>query len=320
MPDSRAAAAEIGLVLPESAGHPFRGIRFHGHGRSVESSFPDGMGLGVRRTALHSRLIDAAQNSGAELRWNFPVSGIEGDTVVSQASKIRARWIIGADGSASRVRTWAGLDRTLRNSRRYAFRQHFAIAPWTDCMEIYWGAGCQIYVTPVSAAEICVAVISRSSALRLSDALLRFPLLQARLGNAAATSRERGATTATMRLSRVTKGCVALIGDASGSVDAITGEGLCLSFRQSQLLAAAIAKGNLAEYERAHPRLATRPNLMAEMMLLLDRSEWLRNRALAALASKPAIFERLLAMHVGALSLPAFASTSAELGWRLLVS
>jgi hypothetical protein len=57
---------------------------------------------------------------------------------------------------------------------------------------------------------------------------------------------------------------------------------------------------------------------MAEMMLLMDRSNWLRGRALRAMASKPPIFRRLLAMHVGALSLPGFAATSAELGWRMI--
>jgi flavin-dependent dehydrogenase len=133
------------------------------------------------------------------------------------------------------------------------------------------------------------------------------------------SSRERGAITATMRLRRVTGGNVALIGDASGSVDAVTGEGLCLTFRQADLLAEAMAQGDLSSYQSAHRHLAIRPNLMGEMMLLMDRSTWLRRRALRAMASNPPIFRRLLAMHVGALSLPGFAATSAELGWRVIL-
>ncbi len=31
----------------------------------------------------------------------------------------------------------------------------------TDSMEIYWGADCQIQVTPVASQEVCVALISR---------------------------------------------------------------------------------------------------------------------------------------------------------------
>jgi len=43
------------------------------------------------------------------------------------------------------------------------------------------------------------------------------------------------------------------------------------------------------------------PMLMSRMMLAMERPEWLRNRALHALASEPAVFSRLLAIHVGAL-------------------
>jgi flavin-dependent dehydrogenase len=319
MPDCRAAAAEIGIEIPSSLGCEFRGIRFHSAGRSVDASFPNGRGLGVRRSALHDLLTEAAMRSGAELRWGTPVTGIQNGAVLLSHSTVRPRWIVGADGSASRVRRWAGLDHFARNSRRFAYRRHFAVAPWTDCMEIYWGEGCQFYVTPVSGREVCVAVISRSPGLRFEEALAGFPVLQSRLPNAAMSSRERGAATATMRLRRVTRGNVALIGDASGSVDAVTGEGLCLTFRQADLLAEAMAHGDLASYQSIHRRLAIRPNLMGEMMLLMDRSTWLRGRALRAMASKPPIFRRLLAMHVGALSLPGFAATSAELGWRVIL-
>jgi flavin-dependent dehydrogenase len=319
MPDCRTAAAKIGIQIPSSHGVEFRGIRFHGAGRSVDASFPHGCALGVRRVVLHDLLVAAATGAGAELRWDTPVMGIQDGAVLLRHSTVRPRWIIGADGAASRVRRWAGLDKFARNSRRYAYRRHFAVAPWTDCMEIYWGEGCQFYITPVAAGEMCVALISRSPGLRMEEALAGFPVLQSRLPNAEVSSRERGAVTATLRLRRVTRGNVALIGDASGSVDAVTGEGLCLTFRQADLLAGAIARGDLSSYQSIHRRLAIRPNLMAEMMLLMDRSMWLRGRALHALASKPAIFQRLLAMHVGALSLPRFAATSAELGWRVIV-
>ena len=319
MPDCRAAAAAIGIHIPSSLGAEFRGIRFHGAGRSVDANFPNGSGLGVRRAALHDLLAETAMRAGVDLRWGTPVMGIQDGAVLLGSATVRARWIIGADGSASRVRRWAGLDQFIRNSRRFAYRRHFAVAPWTDCMEVYWGEGCQIYITPVAAREVCVALISRSPGLRLAEALAGSPLLRSRLTDVAVSSPERGAVTATMRLRRVTGGNVALIGDASGSVDAVTGEGLCLAFRQADLLAGAMERGDLSSYQSIHRWLAIRPNLMAEMMLLMDRSTWLRGRALHALASNPPIFRRLLAMHVGALSLPGFAATSAELGWRVIL-
>jgi menaquinone-9 beta-reductase len=290
MPDSRELAARLGIELPDSMGFKFRGIRFHGAGRSVEADFPGGPGIGIRRTALHQALVHAAVQAGVELRWGSPVSGIEG---------LKARWIIGADGSASRVRRWADLDSSMWSTRRFASRQHYAMAPWTDFMEIYWGKGCQIYVTPVDEREVCVALISRAPELRIAEALERFfPVLRERLAGEPVASRERGAVTATMRLRAVAQGNVALIGDASGSVDAITGEGICLSFRQAEHLAQAMVRGDLASYNRAHPRLALRPHLMAKAMLMLDRGPAIRRVALGAMSAQPWIFEKLLAVHV----------------------
>jgi hypothetical protein len=60
-------------------------------------------------------------------------------------------------------------------------------------VEIYWGYGSQIYVTPIGPEEICVAVISRDSHLRLDQSLPLHPDLSARLQSAAVTTSERGA-------------------------------------------------------------------------------------------------------------------------------
>jgi flavin-dependent dehydrogenase len=216
------------------------------------------------------------------------------------------------------VRGWAGLEATRRNARRFGFRRHFRLAPWADYVEIHWGAGCQIYVTPVAPDQVCVAVISRDPKLRVSDALRRFPVLSARLEGAPESSEERGAVTASRQLRRVVAGNVALIGDASGSVDAITGEGLCLGFHQSLALADALESSDLAKYESAHRRLAVRPRFMADLMLSMDRWPKLRQRALPAMASHPELFGGLLAMHVGASRPADFAVSCLALGWRML--
>jgi flavin-dependent dehydrogenase len=292
LPDSREAAARIGLHLPDSCGYPFRGVRFLSGSRSVQADFPRGRALGLRRTVLHGLLVDAAEKAGVDLRWGTPVAALD---------HVRARWVVGADGASSRVRRWAGLDAAVHHSRRFASRQHFALPPWSDSMELHWSNACQIYVTPTSAGEVCTALISGDPHLRLEEALHRyFPALRARLRGVPASSRERGAVTSMLRLRRVAAGNVALIGDASGSVDAITGEGICLTFRQAAVLADALAGGDLCSYNALHPRLALRPRLMAGLMLLMDRGPLLREGALAALCTAPFLFRKLLAVHVGA--------------------
>jgi flavin-dependent dehydrogenase len=321
MPDGVAALNRLGVTVPREDSYGFRGIRFLGGGLGVAAEFPnEAVGQGIRRTTLHQLIADRAAEMGVEFLWRTPVTGISADGVDLGERKVKARWIIGADGGTSRVRRWAGLGDLRHRHHRYAFRQHFRIAPWSDYMELYWGRQGEIYVTPVSADQVCVVLISRDSRQRLHETLERFPALQERLRGVEIASREKGAYTATCRLRRVSNGNVALIGDASGTVDAITGEGLCLAFSQALVLADCLYSGNLRRYEREHRRLALRPLLMARLMLLLDGRPRLQHRTLQAFMKRPAVFQRLLELHVGVLSPLHLAMDGLTLGWGLLTA
>jgi flavin-dependent dehydrogenase len=317
MPDSLAFAAKLGISVPVSVGFPFKGIRFAGPGSSVEAAFPEGAGLGVRRTALHPILVEHAERMGVELLWGNPITGITEEAVVMGRTSMRTRWIVGADGGSSSVRRWAGLEHFRREARRFGYRRHYNAAPWTEYMEIHWGPGCQFYVTPVSASEVCLVLMSRDQHLRIDEALPKVPSLLRRLEGAPATTPERGSLCATSRLKAVTAGNVALIGDASGTVDAITGDGLCLAFQQAAALADALQAGDLSAYQSVHRRISVRPVFMGDFMLTMERWPALRERALAALASRPDLFANLLAMHVGRLGLIDFLTTGARLGWKV---
>ena len=317
MPDGVEAARSLGLDLREAGGHPFRGIRFCDGQISVAAGFPAGEGLGIRRTALHQMMVDRAAQAGARLAWGARVSGISPEGVVANDRLVRARWIVGADGGHSPVRRWAGLDACHHDSRRFGFRRHYRLAPWSEFMEVHWGDSCQIYITPVSAEEVCVVLISRDQRLRLDDALEQFGAVRQQLAGAA-FSLERGGITASRRLRAVYRGNVALIGDASGSVDAVTGEGLCLLFQQSVALAHALESGDLSRYQAEHRRIGRRPEFMADMMLLLDRRNSLRHRAIRVMAEQPRLFTQMLAMHVGQLAPADFVTNGLALGWQML--
>jgi 2-polyprenyl-6-methoxyphenol hydroxylase-like FAD-dependent oxidoreductase len=318
MPDGLAAARSLGLDLEAAGGHPFRGIRF-AHGEThAEACFPSGQGLGLRRLELHNLMVDHAVAAGVRLQWGARITGISAEGVMAGDRLVRARWIAGADGGHSPVRRWARLDACHRESVRFGFRRHYRIAPWSEFMELHWGHGRQLYITPVSDREVCVVLITHDQQVRLDEALPQFPEVQRRLASATAANPERGGVTASRRLKSVWRGNVALLGDASGSVDAITGEGLCLLFQQAVALAAALEKGDLASYQAEHRRIGRRPAFMADMMLMLDRRRRLRTRAIRALAGRPGLFSRMLALHTGEFSATNLIASGLSLGWGML--
>ena len=292
LPDALASLAGLGIWL--HPGRPIHGIQFLDVTRVAEARFARNCGRGVRRTALHGAMLERAAALGIQVEWKTTLRTLDAQP---------ARFLVGADGGQSRVRAWAGLDgadNLFITSRRLGLRQHFAIRPWSDCVQVYWASRTQAYVTPVGDSEVGVAFVSRRKFSGIPEALESFPQLRERLGVSAATSTPRGALTVTRRLRDVTAaGRVALVGDASGSVDAVTGEGLNLCFQQADALATALARGSLAGYEAAHRATMRKPRILSSMLLALDQRDGLRSAAIAGLARWPGLFQALLHLHAG---------------------
>lgn len=320
LPDAVAALRELGVTLGCTDGHALRGIRFEGGGTSVHAAFRQGFGLGVRREVLHQRMFERAEECGVSFLWNCPVTGLWDSGVIAGGDRIRARWIIGADGIRSRIRRWAGLEAASSCSTRFAFREHYRVQPWSNLAEVHWHGDDQIYVTPVSPEEICIAVLSKAPNSRVGAALKNIRVLARRLDGASPASIERGAVTRMCRLRRVTRRNVALVGDSSGTVDAITAEGLSLSFRQAAALAEALEVNNLELYEASHRRLALRSRFMGNVLLFLSRRHAIRNRAFQAMQAAPEIFECMLAYHLGETRPLELAATGAQFSWRFLTA
>jgi menaquinone-9 beta-reductase len=321
MPDSVQELRRLGVSLEATDGECFRGISFVGPKAAATASFPRGHGLGIRRTRLHEIFLDQAKAIGVELVWRARVGFHDSSTISLNGARVSSHWIVGADGHNSRVRGWAGLSEGRTSMVRFAARRHYRVPRWSDHVEIYWGDQGQAYVTPVAADTTCVALISRRRWSSFEDGLCAFPQLAERLAGATPAGSVRGGLSISRRLRRVWRNNVALVGEASGSVDAITGEGMALGFRQALALAPALAAGDLATYGAAHRRINRLPEFMARSMLLLDSSAAIRRRTLLALAKQPALFERMLAVHVGEVPLKDFgARRFLDLGWRLLAA
>ncbi len=322
MPDALAALKTLGIDLSHREATPFRGIRFREaeSANYVEAEFGGSFGLGIRRTVLHAKLAERAAEVGVVLLWGSRVTLSDDGRILCQGEPVPSQWVIGADGEASPFRKWAALDEARHERIRFAVRQHFQITPWTDFVEIYWGPDCQITVAPITAEEVCVSVTSRVPGLRFHDAVDRVPALASRLRDLPGSGKLRGARAVSRRLRRVCSDRVALVGDASGSVDPLTGEGIGLGFKQAAALVEAIARNDLQAYQAAHNRIGKAPRFMSRLVLAMDAHPNLRRKALSILASEPPLFSRLLQFNVGKLALSRIGAGHAlRFGWRMLV-
>lgn len=298
MPSGVAALRALG-VDPDALRHvPVRGIRYIQGTTVAEGSFSR-PGLGIRRTELAEALRAEARAAGIAMKFGAGVSDhtVHDAGVVSvQAGRdtLRTRWLVGADGLHSPIRKRAGLNLQPRGPRRFGVRQHFACPPRSERVEVYWADAAEAYVTPVGPDEIGVAILGRGNQMRFDALLARFPQLQSRLAGARATSSARGAGPFRQRARRRVGDGVALVGDAAGYLDALTGEGVSLALQSAEALAAALAAQRIERYEHDYRRLTRTYMLLTEALVQLAALPKLRRRIVRALAQHPDAFDAFL--------------------------
>ena len=319
MPDGLAALQRLGITIPPVQACAFRGIRFLDDSHSVGATFPNGVGYGIRRVLLHELMTQHAAALGVKMHFGTRVTGISAESVEVDGNRVPFGWLVCADGQNSPLRKMSGLFPSASAGIRYGFRRHYRVPPWTDFVEVHWADCGQMYVTPIAQDQVCVAFITNNLNLRFDAVLPRFSKLSVRLADAEIAGTTIGAVTASRRLRRVHSGRVALIGEAAGSVDAITGEGLSIAFRQAFELAAAMRANRLDLYQKSHERITRVPRNMSRLLLSLDRRQRFRKSVLAALEREQGAFERMLAIHTGSGSVREVGLRQAlRFGWKLL--
>ncbi|GAA3729053.1 NAD(P)/FAD-dependent oxidoreductase [Leifsonia bigeumensis] len=291
MPGAVTALARLGV---DPQGHGLAGISYRGGGRRADHGFRHGVGRGVRRTILHAALAERAEEVGVD-RMVGKVDAYEQSADSVAAAGIEARWMLGCDGLHSTVRELAGLAARTRGPRRFGLRRHFAVAPWNDLVEVHWTGSAEVYVTPVGDLEVGVAVLGP----RHTDydaAVNAVPSLAQRLDGAAVTTSTRGAGPLRQRTRARTAGRVLLVGDASGYVDAITGEGIRVGLAQARAAIDCIVADEPKRYEREWRR-ATRDFRMLTVGLVALGASPLRPTIVPLARALPnvygAIVERL---------------------------
>ena len=284
MPGAVAALTELGVPLD---GQPITGIRYLDGTRQAEATFRYGPGRGVRRTTLHLALASAALAAGVKTDHRA-VRTVEdrGDHVLVDGEP--TRHLIAADGLHSPVRRMVGLDAPVAGHRRYGQRCHLSVAPWTSLVEVHWASAGEAYVTPVGEGRVGIAVLS-DERRPLADLLAGFPSLAAHVAGQE-VEQVRGAGPLRQRSRRRVAGRVLLVGDASGYVDALTGEGIALGLAQARAAVDAVEAGRPQGYELAWRRLGWRHDLLTHGLLTATRHRAVRSRVVPAASRMPGVF------------------------------
>jgi len=293
----------------EVEGLPLRGVTYRSAARGsagVTHRFAGAGGLGVRRTTLHMALALRAEQLGVQRSSGKATElrqGTAGVQVFVTDRWISARYLLGCDGLHSTVASLTGLRavpvighsrisrlrrRRDRESRRYGVRQHYAVAPWSDNIEVYWAADAEFYVTPVSPAVVGLAMLSRQGT-DFDTALASVPELAERIAGAEPASSRRGAGPFGQVTRARTAGRVLLVGDASGYVDAITGEGLRLGMAQARVAVQCISAQHPERYEKEWRSQTRDFRLLTSALVVFATSRW-RGRIVPLAVRLPWLF------------------------------
>ena len=291
MPGALPLLARLGV---DPDGMPLRGVSYRTETRRADHLFRSGEGRGVRRTTLHRALADRATELGIT-RVAARVEAVLQTNSTVTAAGLTARYLLAGDGLHSSVRRQVGLERAVRGSRRFGLRRHFAVAPWNDLIEVHWTREAEVYITPIAPGLTGVAVLGPPRT-DFDTAVEEVSELAERLAGVDAVTEVRGAGPFRQRAKARTAGRVLLVGDASGYVDAITGEGLRLGFEQAHVAVAAVADDTPTRYEREWRRV-TRDFRVLTHGLVAAAGSPLRGGIVPAASALPglygAIVERL---------------------------
>lgn len=318
LPAGLAALERLGALvhLDRRDSAPFDSITYvQESGTRAVGKLPAPGGLGVRRLALSAALRARAVEVGVVLHERTGVrsharssAGIE---LLTDTQTFTAGVLVAADGLHSQSREREGLSGPPASLRRFGLRRHVVLTPWNHTVEVHFARGVEAYVTPSGVQRVGVAFLWEAGALTgevsFEGLLAHFPVIEARLRGAAFDSSPRGAGPLLQQVKRRVAERFALVGDAAGYVDAITGEGLTQAFEGAEALTAVLpavlaqqgAVTAFAPYEAAAEKAFQRYARLAHLLVWTARRPGLRRAVVGGLAGSPALFERVLRLALG---------------------
>ncbi|MBK8977026.1 MAG: NAD(P)/FAD-dependent oxidoreductase [Planctomycetes bacterium] len=348
--------AELGLAdaLEQDGAHRVEGMRLCGAGLTTVGRFlpvaPAGRapahGYALRRELLDLRSFEACvRQPGVTVLAGHAFTGLvrAADGTVCglrlldpdhRPLQLPARFTVGADGVHSRVACALDVQRPHRWLDRFAIVARFADPAPRELAEVHFLAGAYAAMAPIDAGELTLNLVFDRAALprgpRGMEAFLRARLREAtglprELAERPLTQPLRACGPLAMRTTAQVVAGAALVGDACGYVDPVTGEGLFFAMRGAALLAghldAALAQGrtdaaSLAGYVRARRREFGPRFALATLLQRGMRHPRVLRTFLALLAARPRCADLLVTLTGDTLP-PRALLTPRRLWWAL---
>lgn len=310
------------------------GMRIHGHGHAARGRYVRvgravarfDHGYAVRRETLDALAVEHARRTdGIRLLEGFALEALLRDAqgrvlgarVLDPAGEpraLRAAFTIGADGLQSRVARQLGAARPVPWLRRYAIVARFA-APPDDLAEVHLFPGGYFAAAPIDDGAFTVNLVVGPEALSgggraglqrdFDAALRRAPALAERLAGASLLEPLKACGPLASTTTRQTFDGAALVGDACGFVDPLTGEGLYFAMHGALLLALDVDRAlrsgrtdaaSLRGYARARSRCFGPRYAFARLLQRSLRHPGLVERSLALLERRPGLADLVVAL------------------------
>ena len=326
---------QLGLagMLDELGAHRVSGMRLSGYGTTTDGRFRrlpgrashGEHGFGIRREVFDHRLVQAAVAAGVEFlpRHEF-VELLRQDDVVAGAvfrcpdgARIerRARWVVGADGVHSRVAKALGVQRRLNWLDQFALVAHFADVPTAAAADVQLLPGGFFAATTVDQGLYSLNLVLPRRALReraaddwdgfVQQHAERSPGIAERLRGARRLQPWRGIGPFGFRTTTQSVPGCALVGDAAGYVDPMTGEGIYFALFGARALGTALAAAmhepataaaTLDDYHRQRAR-ELGPRMSASKLLQRAiRHPWLVRTFLRGIGRWPRLTDLLVTL------------------------
>ncbi len=248
------------------------GLRVYARSTTIELPWPElsnwpGYGLVMPRAEFDTLLIERAQKAGARLmeRTEAVAPMLDGDWVVgakvrpaedkdAEHTEIRARFVVAADGAASRFAKPAGVirddTRPLGIAARRYYRTSYHPGPWFESWLDLWEGDLLLpgygWLFPVAGGQINLGAgllntfkdFKQVSAQRLFDAFATMLPAEWRIDEDSAEGRVLSGPLP-MSLNRVPQAVpgMMLIGDAAGAVNPFNGEGIAYAIETGEIAA-----------------------------------------------------------------------------------